>query len=129
VPVSEREIQRFFHPHKPDEKLQSRKDRFDALNRYVSARNGWIVSVPGQARVVMECIEESALPDELRELGYNVTAISSDPKKPDPDGWFYKSDRILPHAITTMVITEGSTAPIRVTHAGIVPMKRFAFSL
>jgi hypothetical protein len=58
----------------------------------------------------------SILPEELRKLGYDLSEIG-------------EGQRILPTAITEMVITEGSTVPIRATHAGIVSVRRRAFSL
>ena len=45
----------------------------------------------------------------------------------EPEG---EGTRIIPHAITEDVITEGSTRPVfRTTHAGIVALERFKFSL
>lgn len=38
-------------------------------------------------------------------------------------------ERILPAAITTMVITEGSTIAIPVRNAGVVKVERFSFAL
>ncbi len=37
--------------------------------------------------------------------------------------------RILPAAIMEAVVTEGSTVPIRVTHAGIARVLRYTFTL
>jgi hypothetical protein len=52
------------------------------------------------------CPLGSNLPDDLQGLGHDVIETG--------DG-----ERILPAGITAMVITEGSTVPIAVTHAGI----------
>lgn len=116
MPISDRERQNFFHPRKPDEKIKTRKDRFDTLNRYCADRNGWITSIPGAPVIALECLEGAALPDELRELGYVLSDAGA-------------GQRILPHAIVADVITEGSTVPIRVQHAGIVTVRRYSFSI
>ena len=42
-----------------------------------------------------------------------------------PDG---EGERVIPHAISENVITEGKVA-FRTTHAGIVGVERFRFSL
>jgi hypothetical protein len=96
--------------------IETRKDRFDKLLKFVTARHGWIVSVPGADEITMECLPTSALPDELRDLGYEVIEIG-------------QGERILPTAIVETFITEGSTVPRRVTHAGITKLLRFTFLL
>jgi hypothetical protein len=76
----------------------------------------------------LETLPGSALPDDLRELGYDVAEAG-------------EGERVLPTAIlqkltltsggTFEELVEGSTnalAEIR-THAGIVPVKRFSFAL
>jgi hypothetical protein len=63
-------------------------------------------SVPGGAEISIETLPNSTLPADLRGLGNDLVETG-------------EGKRILPHAITEMVITEGSTVPIRVLHAGI----------
>jgi hypothetical protein len=96
----------------------TRKELFAEVNEFVRSRNGWITSIPGAEEVTMECLPGSTLPaDMCRRFGYIL--------KPDGEG-----TRIIPHAITEDVITEGSTRPaFRTTHAGIVSIDRFTFSL
>jgi hypothetical protein len=94
--------------------IESRKDAFDKLLKFVTARNGWITSVPGSSQIAMECLPGSALPEELYDAGYD----------PEPAG---EGERILPHAITETFLTEGSTVVRRVTHAGIVRVLRYSF--
>jgi hypothetical protein len=100
-------------------------EKFEAMNRWVSARNGWVVSPPGDKVVRIETLPGSALPDELRQLGYRVRP--ADP----PTG-----EKILPHAIIEKftrrgdgaleALVHGSTRPIvTVTHAGICKVERF----
>jgi hypothetical protein len=78
--------------------------------------------------VTIECLPGSTLPDELRKVGYDVTEIG-------------EGKRILPTAIVEKFVTraggelepptKGSTRPIMstVTHAGIVKVKRYAFTI
>jgi hypothetical protein len=58
----------------------------------------------------------STLPGELHRLGYALEQVG-------------EGQRILPFAIIEKVITEGSTVPIRVTHAGITKVERYSFSM
>lgn len=97
--------------------LTERKELFEGVNAFVRKGGGWITSIPGARDVMMECLPGSALPDALREKGYTVEA----------DG---QGTRLIPHAITETVVTEGSTRPTyRTTHAGIVSVQRFRFML
>jgi hypothetical protein len=43
----------FYIPLKPE--VKDRKARFEALNEFVRARNGWVTSVPGNIDVTIEC--------------------------------------------------------------------------
>jgi len=111
----------------PDPKIDERKKRFEALNEFVQSR-GWIISVPGAVEVTVECLPDSALPDDLRGLGYDVCEIG-------------EGERILAHRIIEQFVrradgelyplTEGSTAPIAETrtHAGIARVKRYGFDM
>jgi hypothetical protein len=45
------------------------KQRFEALNKFISQRNGWMTSVSGNPDMRLQ-----ALPGSLRKLGYIVTA-------------------------------------------------------
>lgn len=84
--------------------------------------------MPGAIEVRIECLPDSALPDDLRGLGYQLRALD--------DG-----ERILAGAITErfvagpdgelVVATAGSTRPIAETrtHAGIVLVVRYAFEM
>jgi hypothetical protein len=97
--------------------LPDRKALFEGINKFVSARSGWLTSIPGARTVTLETLPGSALPDELRSKGYTIEA----------DG---EGTRLIPHAITESVITEGSSRPTYVTtHVGIVSVDRFKFSL
>jgi hypothetical protein len=96
--------------------IETRKDRFDKLLKFVTARHGWITSVAGAEEIAVECLPTSALPDELFDAGYDL----------EPAG---EGERILPTAIVETFITEGSTVPRRVMHAGITKVKRYTFLL
>jgi hypothetical protein len=122
------------------EVIADRKARFASLLKYVTARNGWLTSVPGEIDVTMECLPDSSLPDELRagaEYMIGDETVRLPPYKVVEDG---EGERILPHAITTRIVgdadgvhpvTEGSSSRpvITITHAGIVKTRRFSFTL
>jgi hypothetical protein len=52
-----------------DPALDERHARFVGLNVFVTERNAWITSVPGDTEVRMECLVDSTLPDEAAKLG------------------------------------------------------------
>jgi hypothetical protein len=123
------------------EVIADRKERFAALNKYVTARHGWLTSVPGERDVTMECLPESTLPDELRagaEFMLGDEKVRLPPYKVIADG---EGQRILPHAIVQhfvagadgemVPLTAGSTRPVAstVTHAGICKVTRYAFDM
>jgi hypothetical protein len=97
-------------------------------SRKPPSHQGWIVSLPGDVNVRIDCVPGSTLPADLRALGYDVTATG--------DG-----ERILPHQIVERFtrradgelepLTEGSTKPVAQTrtHAGIVRVERYAFDM
>jgi hypothetical protein len=69
--ISSRSSDRY-RPGFADPAVDSRKERFDKLNAVVTAGGGWIVSVPGAMEVSVEVLPRSGLPDELRQLGYEL---------------------------------------------------------
>jgi len=89
-----------------------RKARFASLNQVISEAGGWTTSIAGADVVSFETLPGSTLPAELRAMGYEV----------EPEG---EGQRILPAAIVETVITECSTVPIMVRHAGIGKVKRY----
>jgi hypothetical protein len=112
----------------PNPEADAAKEKFAAINAYITERGGWLVSVPGALEVTMECLPDSALPNDLRALGYDVHEVD--------DG-----ERILPHQIVERFVrradgeleplTEGSTmavAEVR-THAGICKVTRYALDI
>lgn len=106
----------------------SRAARFAELSRFVTERDGWIVSLPGSTDVTVECLPGSALPEQLRDLGHDVAHIG--------DG-----ERILHSAIKQQFangpdgelepLVAGSTQPVALTvmHAGICRVKQYALRL
>jgi hypothetical protein len=97
--------------------LPDRKDLFDRINKFVTARSGWLTSVPGAKTVTLDVLPFSTLPEQLIEKGYVL----------ENDG---NGERLIPHAITETVLVEGSTMlAYRTTHAGVVAVDRFKFSL
>jgi hypothetical protein len=107
--------------------IETRKEKFDKLNRAVTALGGWVVSIPGDQIIVIECLPGSVVPDRLRDAGYDLRP--ADP----PEG-----ERIIAGSIVERLelsssgafepATENSTKPIFTrTHAGICKVLRFAF--
>jgi hypothetical protein len=103
------------------------KARFDRLNQFVQARNGWIISLPGKAEVMIEVLPDSTLPSELRDAGYVLTEIEG-------------SQRIIPGSITErlelsssgafVAASENSTKPIFMrSHSGVCRVRRYRFTI
>jgi hypothetical protein len=115
-------------PINRDPALEDRKARFFALNDDVTARYGWLTSIPGEVEVEMQALPDSTLPAEIAKLGYDVREIG-------------ETERILPSGIVERftrradgeleLLTPGSTTAVAETrtHAGIVEVKRFAFDI
>jgi hypothetical protein len=79
----------------------------------------WIVSLPGDREVTIECLPDSVVPKDLHSRGYDVRP--ADP----PEG-----QRIVPAMRTEHVSIEGSTVgAIRTSHPGIVKVLRYCFQL
>lgn len=112
----------FYKPMTPDQRTAQQK--FQALNRWVTDRRGFITSSPGEAVIRLECLPGSTLPDELEAQGYSVIAAG-------------EGERILSGSIVERftrradgeleLMTEGSTKPVAttITHAGIVKVERY----
>ena len=97
--------------------LDARKNLHDALEEHLRSRGAWLISIAGEPVMRFEAMPDSALPDELRALGYLVVPVGS-------------TMRIVPAGHVELLTTtssggieafiEGSTkAPQRVHHAGI----------
>jgi hypothetical protein len=98
--------------------LEDRKAKFAAINEFVISAGGWLVSIPGEREVRLECLETSDLPQKLRDAGYEL--------REDGEG-----QRIVPHAITERFTRGESTRPVvhRVTHAGLCKVLKFSFTI
>jgi hypothetical protein len=55
-----------------DDQKKKQAEAFELLNSFVRHHGGSITSPPGRF-VRIECPRGSALPDELRKLGYNIS--------------------------------------------------------
>jgi hypothetical protein len=97
------------------------------MNEFVTARGGWITSLPGDVTVRLACSPLSSLPDDLRRAGYDLTETG-------------EGQRILSGAIIERFVvgadgerkpvTAGSSRPVQtVSHAGIVAVKRYTLAL
>ena len=125
----------------PGEAITDRKARFASILKYVTARQGWLTSVPGERDVEMQCLPGSSLPDELRagaEYKLGDETVRLPPFKVTADG---EGERILAHGIIQHFVAdaegemvlriEGDTRPICriVTHAGITRVLKFSFKI
>jgi hypothetical protein len=102
----------------PNPEADAAKEKFAAINAYVTEHGGWLVSVPGDPEMRLQTLPGSALPDQLAALGYIVERTG-------------ETQRILPHAVAQkfevsssgalVSPTGGSTKPtsVVVTNAGI----------
>lgn len=107
---------------------KSRADRFNDLNKKITAAGGWLISLPSADKALVECLPGSPLPDILRRMGNDVIHVG-------------EAERILPAAVEQRfttgpdgeleAITCGSTRAVTLTmkHAGIITVERWAFSL
>jgi hypothetical protein len=109
--------------------IETRKEKFDKLNRAVTALGGWVVSIPGDQIIVVECLPGSVVPDRLRDAGYDLRP--GDP----PEG-----ERIIPGSITErlelsssgafMAASENRTKPIHIrSHSGVCRVRRYRFTI
>jgi hypothetical protein len=115
---------RGFRATAPDPKIVEAKEKFAAILAHVVERGGWLVSVPGDPEMRLQVLPGSALPDQLRKLGYIVVPTGT-------------TSRILPHAVrqamtmsssgALIAATEGSTKPValHVTNAGIATVEQY----
>ena len=125
TPIPDKAI---YKPRPPGSEIETRKAKFDKLNKFVTHRCGWLTSVPGAAEVIVEVLPGSGLPAELKAAGYSLV----------PDG---EGERILPAAIVQEftltssgayeLATAESTKPVAqvLRHAGIVKVQRYSFGL
>lgn len=98
--------------------LAGRKDKFEELNQLARAcGDAWLVSIPGDHEIMVECLPGSTMPDRLRRLDYQLRDEGT-------------GQRILAHAIVETVLAEDGKKPVRrVTHAGITATRRWSFML
>src|SRR5262249_5736846 len=98
--------------------IEDRKAKFEAINTFVTSAGGWIISIPGAAEITIECTESSDLPQKLRDAGY----------KPEEIG---RGTRLIPNATEEIIYKgEGEKRQTirRLSHAGFVPVVRYAFT-
>jgi hypothetical protein len=116
--------------YKPGQVVQSRKTKFEKLNRWATERGAWIVSVPGADTVLIECLPGSTVPIELRASGYDVRPAEH------PAGQRILASAIVQDFTLTSsdayeLATPGSTKPIAqvLRHAGICRVMRYTFTM
>lgn len=102
-----------FIPGRQFEPVKDRKQRFDEINALVTAKGGWVTSIRGAQEITIDVLPNSVVPSEMGLLGFELERRS--------DG-----ERLLATAITVDVLTEGTTSPIKMTHAGICRVLRYS---
>jgi hypothetical protein len=105
-----KETDRFYRPVAPDRRTELEK--FQDLNDWVRERGGWIISVPTEKIITIQCLPDSAIPSELEAQGYIVDKIGS-------------SERILPHGITERFLRRADGQEEVRHHAGVVTVELF----
>jgi hypothetical protein len=109
--------------------IETRKTKFEKLNRAVTALGGWITSVPGNPEIVVEMLPNSPLEGRLRDAGYSL-------RPADPA----QSERIIPGSVVErlepsssgvlIAASENSTKPIITrSHSGICRVRRYRFTI
>jgi hypothetical protein len=108
--------------------VESRKQKFDRMLAYVQSRgDAWVISVPGNVEVRIECLAHSLVPGELRDAGYHLVDAG-------------EGERIIPGNIVErlelsssgafVAATENSTKPIHLRHhSGICKVRRYSFAI
>jgi hypothetical protein len=110
-----------------DPAVDGRLQRFKQMNEFVTARGGWITSLPGAVQITVETLPESSLRSDLRDLGFDLQEAG-------------QGERILPAGIeerlmrrpdgTLGPVTTGSARLAVVLHqAGMVKIQRYLFDL
>ena len=91
---------------------QSEKQQrlWTALNEYIAAQGGWVTSLPNKPVIRIECVQGSALPAKLIQLGYFPRHCGA-------------GQRLVPGgAIETIVEHSSSGEPISRRYDGIIPV-------
>jgi hypothetical protein len=86
---------------------ERRQKLFTALNTFISAQGGWVVSAPGAKNLRVEMRQGSSLPAKLSEFGYDPRHCGT-------------STRITPTGIVETITEHSTGKPIIRHHAGII---------
>jgi hypothetical protein len=97
------------------------------MNEFVTGRGGWATSLPDATEITVEALPWSTLPDELRDLGFDLQDAG-------------EGERILPAGIEQRLMqnpdgtlgpaTAGSTRSVVVIrHAVTCWVKRYTFNI
>jgi hypothetical protein len=96
-------------------KLLDLKERFDDVNFFVTQRDGFVTSVPGDRTVTIEVPETSDLPKQLASRGYSLREV-------------WRRDRLVPNAKIEEVIA-GKKMARTLSHPGLVAVIGYEFEL
>ncbi|MGJ4973450.1 hypothetical protein ACQR1N_33070, partial [Bradyrhizobium sp. HKCCYLRH1073] len=107
---------------------KSRLERFADLNRWVTARGGWIVSLPGADPVIVECLPGSFLVDALTEAGHEVSP-AGEGERIIPGQIVQRFVRASDGAFEPLTLGSTKTMAMTVTNAGVTRVMRYNFNL
>jgi hypothetical protein len=98
-------------PRKPSAAALSeqQRDLWTALNEYIRANGGWVVSVPGLTTLRVEIPQSSPLPMKLAGLGYRVRHAGT-------------ATRLVPGGMVETITQHSTGQPFTRRHDGIVPV-------
>jgi hypothetical protein len=111
----------------PADPVKDRKERFDRLNRFVSDRGGWIVSIPGARNVIIEAISVTIASD-LKGLDYLPVGIEGG-RRIISGAIEERFVRTASGALVPWIEASGKVVAEVRHHAGIVPTRRYSFSI
>jgi hypothetical protein len=96
------------------QKIETRKEQFERVTKFVTQNSGWVVSVPGALDITVECAETSDLHEKLGDLGYELREVG-------------RRERIAPNAVVEEFVSFGKKKTRN--HAGLLPVIIYEFEL
>jgi hypothetical protein len=96
------------------QKIETLKEQFDRVTKFVTSHGGWVVSVPGALDITIECAEGSDLPEKLAHLGYELREVG-------------RRERMAPNAVLEEFVSFGKTRTR--SYAGLLPVIIFSAEL
>jgi hypothetical protein len=100
----------------PRKRLLDLKEKFDAMNSFVTSCHGcYVTSVPGERVVTIEVPESSDLPAQLASRGYELREV-------------WRRERLIANR-TIEEVRAGKKVTRTVSHPGLIPVIGYSFEL